>query len=68
MQKRQMEKLFSGKTDGDIIFAFDDIADREVIERKLTQLRETVEMKKNRVKFYVLCGLTEKAGGGRIFG
>ena len=67
MQKRQMEKLFSGKTDGDIIFAFDDIADREVIERKLTQLRETVEMKKNRVKFYVLCGFDRKGRWGPDF-
>ena len=56
MKKRQMEKLFSGKTDGNILFAFDDLADREVIERQLIRIYETVEIKKNKLKFYVLCG------------
>lgn len=55
MQKRQMKLLFSGKPDGNVIFAFDDIADREIIERKLSLLRETVSIK-NMLKLYVLCG------------
>lgn len=50
-----MKLLFSGKLDGNVIFAFDDIADRETIERKLSLLRETVSIK-NILKLYVLCG------------
>lgn len=60
MQKRQMKKLFSGKLDGNVVFAFDDLADREIIERKLSLLYETVSIKKH-LKFYVLCGY-DRAG------
>lgn len=66
MQKRQMERLFSGKPDGNIIFAFDDIADREIIERKLSLLRETVKIK-NTIKLYVLCGFDRKGRWGSEF-
>ncbi len=66
MQKRQMERLFSGKLDGDVIFAFDDIADRGVIERKLSLLRETVKIK-NGLKLYVLCGFDRKGDWGSGF-
>ena len=66
MQRRQMDRLFSGKLDGDVIFAFDDIADRETIERKLSLLRETVKVK-NGLKLYVLCGYDRKGGWGSGF-
>lgn len=56
MQKRQMEKLFSGKLDGNVIFAFDDIRDRDIIVRKLELLYETVPTYHKELKLYVLCG------------
>lgn len=56
MQKRQMEKLFGGKPDGNVIFAFDDIRDKEIIVRKLELLYETMPVYKKELKFYVLCG------------
>lgn len=56
MQKRQMEKLFKGKLDGNVIFAFDDIEDEKIIRSKLELLYETVSLSMKELKFYVLCG------------
>ena len=56
MQKRQMKKLFQGKFDGNVISAFDDFADKDLIVRKLDLLRETVPIQKKELKLYVLCG------------
>lgn len=56
LQKRQIEKLFKGRLDGDVIFAFDDIKDMERIRQKLELLYETVAPSKKELKFYVLCG------------
>lgn len=47
------ELLFKSKYDGDYIFAFDNVADYELIERKLQLLRKYT----NKIpKFYVFCG------------
>lgn len=47
------ELLFKSKYDGDYIFAFDNIADSEIIEKKLQLLRKyTTKVP----KFYVFCG------------
>lgn len=59
MQKRQMEKIFAGKLDERIFFAFDDIRDRDIIIRKLEQLRETVSLGRKMI-MYVLCGFDRK--------
>lgn len=56
MQERQMKKLFSGKLDENVLFAFDDIRDREVIEKKLDLLTGTVPIRNKKIKLYVLCG------------
>lgn len=45
--------LFSSRYDGDYIFAFDNIADAELIETKLKMIRQHTN--KN-LKFYVFCG------------
>jgi hypothetical protein len=45
--------LFDSKYDGDIIFAFDNVEDYEIIEKKLKMLRTHTHKV---VKFYVLCG------------
>ena len=47
------EMLFKSKYDGDYIFAFDNVADYELIERKLQLLRKDTE---KYPKFYVFCG------------
>lgn len=47
------ELLFNSKYDGEYIFAFDNVADSELIERKLQLLRKYT----NKIpKFYVFCG------------
>ena len=45
--------LFSSKYDGDFIFAFDNIADKDLIVSKLKLIRKYTN---KRIKFYVLCG------------
>lgn len=49
--------LFKSKYDGDYIFAFDDINDSALIERKLQLIRQYT---KKRLKFYVFCGFDRK--------
>ena len=44
------------KYDGDMIFAFDNIEDRELIVSKLKLIREAVPDWNRRLKFYVFCG------------
>ena len=51
-----MEKLFSGKLDDKVYFAFDDIRDKDRIIRKLDLLYETVKVRMNSIRLYVLCG------------
>lgn len=46
------EVIFSSKWIGDYIFAFDNIKDRRIIERKLEMLRQHTD---KQVKFYVFC-------------
>lgn len=48
--------LFNSKYDGDYIFAFDNIEDKELIESKATLIRKYNKNKGQNVKFYVLCG------------
>lgn len=50
------EILFKSKYDGDFIFAFDNIADKELIEKKAYMIRKYVKTKGQNIKFYVLCG------------
>ena len=50
------ELLFKSKYDGDYIFAFDNIEDKEVIERKAYLIRKHYKNKGQNFKFYVLCG------------
>ncbi|MCQ2411619.1 MAG: hypothetical protein MJ057_01565 [Sphaerochaetaceae bacterium] len=46
--------LFSGKYDGDYTFAFDNVADYDLIERKLGMIRKYTNS--SSIKFYVLVG------------
>lgn len=44
------------KYDGDLIFAFDNIDDKDLIERKLKRIFELYPKFKKQLKFYVFCG------------
>lgn len=50
------EILFKSNYDGDFIFAFDNIVDKELIEKKAYMIRKHYKNKGQNVKFYVLCG------------
>lgn len=54
LTEEKCEMLFSAKYDGDVIFAFDNITDYDLIHKKLKIIRK-YKGKKN-VKFYVLVG------------
>lgn len=47
------EMLFKSKYDGDYIFAFDNVADYDVIKEKLDLVRQYTD---KRLKFYTFCG------------
>ena len=53
----KITKLFSSKLVGDIIFAFDNIADKDIIVSKLELIRKLYpdNKLKKKIKFYVLC-------------
>lgn len=44
------------KYDSDMIFAFDNIEDKDLITKKLNLIKETVPDWKKQLKFYVFCG------------
>lgn len=48
--------LFTSRYDGDFIFAFDDPDDARLIEEKIQLISRHLDLKRKRVKFYVLCG------------
>lgn len=52
----KIDELMHWNYDGDFIFAFDNIADKEVIESKLMRIRTRYPNTKKHFKFYVLCG------------
>lgn len=52
----KIDELMNWNYDGDFIFAFDNIADREIIESKLKRIKEKYPDTKKHFKFYVLCG------------
>jgi hypothetical protein len=52
----KIHQLVSWKYDEDYIFAFDNIADKELIEIKLKRIFELYPDFRKRLKFYVLCG------------
>lgn len=53
LTEEKCDLLFNSKYDGDYIFAFDNIADYEIIENKLELIRKYTDKV---AKFYVFCG------------
>ncbi len=56
LTKEKILEIASWKYDGEVIFAFDNIEDKELITSKLQLIRETVPEWKRQLKFYVFCG------------
>lgn len=53
---KHIHEIATWKYDGDFIFAFDNIEDRPIIEKKLQRIFELYPEWKKRMKFYVFCG------------
>lgn len=53
---KHIHEIMTWKYDGDFIFAFDNIEDSELIEKKLKRVFELYPNFKKRMKFYVFCG------------
>ena len=56
LDKEKCKELFSCRYDGDYTFAFDNIGDYHLIEKKLQLIREFTNT--SSLRFYVLCGFT----------
>lgn len=56
LNKDKIKEMSKWKYDGDYIFAFDNIADKEVIISRLKLIIEEAPNIRNRLKFYVFCG------------
>lgn len=56
LTKDKIIKMSQWKYDGEVIFAFDNIEDKELIESKLRLIRTTVPDWSRGLKFYVFCG------------
>lgn len=54
--KDKILEISQWKYDGEVIFAFDNIEDKDIIISKLKLIRETVPDWKRELKFYVFCG------------
>ena len=52
----KMQELMTWKYDGDYIFAFDNIDDRNIVEEKAHLIRRYNKSLGQNLKFYVLCG------------
>lgn len=56
MTEEKVHELFSCNTEGDLIFAFDNIEDRKIIEEKLSMIRTLYPNNKKTIKFYTFVG------------
>lgn len=60
LTKEKIIEISKWKYDGEVIFAFDNIEDKDLIISKLKLIRETVPEWKRELKFYVFCGCDRK--------
>ena len=56
LNAEKIVEISKWKYDGEVIFAFDNIEDKELITSKLELIRNTVPDWKRELKFYVFCG------------
>ena len=59
LTKEKCNILFNSKYDGDYIFAFDNIKDKDIIIEKAKIIRNVFKTKGHNIKFYVLCAYDE---------
>lgn len=58
----KIHAMMSWKYDGDFTFAFDDIKDRDLIEKKLKRIRELYPNMGRNLRFFVFCGYNNAGG------
>ena len=58
----KIHAMMNWKYDGDFIFAFDNIEDRQIIEKKLQRVRELYPENRKNLRFYVFCGYNNTGG------
>jgi len=56
LTEEKIHELFDCNTEGDLIFAFDNIHDKKIIEEKLTMIRTLYPNSKKALKFYTFVG------------
>lgn len=56
LNDEKIHEIHSWNYEGDLIFAFDNIDDKAIIERNLVRIYELYPEWKQRLKFYVFCG------------
>lgn len=56
LDDRRINEMMSWRYDGEIIFAFDDINDKEIIVSRIKRIKQLYPNTSRRFKFYVLCG------------
>lgn len=56
LTQEKADMIFNSKYDGDYTFAFDNIADYDLIHKKLQMIRNSTLNNKHSIKFYVLVG------------
>lgn len=64
---KKIHSFMSWNYDMDFIFAFDNIEDRPIIEKKLRRIRELYPESWKHLKFYVLCGFDNVGGWDDTF-
>lgn len=62
LTEKKIRKLFAAKLTGDLIFAFDDIADTPVIVDKLSMIQKLYPEHKKSLKFYCFTGFDRADG------
>lgn len=67
LTKDKISLLLSCKTEGDLIFAFDNIDDQKIICEKLDMIKTLFPDNKKTIKFYVFCGFDRKDAWNNIF-
>ena len=56
LNEEKIHELMSWKYDGDFIFAFDNISDKDIVIEKLNLIKKLYPTHKRKLKFYVFCG------------
>lgn len=62
---KKIHSMMTWRYDGDFIFAFDNIEDRDIIETKLARFYELYPGNKRNLRFYVFCGYDNTGGAER---